>query len=284
MYYSALRGSTTGLFGLVIHNVHFNHLSQELPGVDSEPGVCLYCQVAVVDIQLASSEIVKTYRCLTRESQEGDGESEMSYTLNLPEYFVNASKITLDTGVSNICILGGSAVRNEFSKPDFVVIPSNASIRFVERSARHLRRLAQTGTRTTLIVRVTTPSESITESAAVLANAAFGTGGQQYSMSAQFNSCSAGKLNFVPASGFNIISNGVMELSLTESITGQNIFNLENPMTIAVKTLLSISDLYSAFSNVIFCMPFGTTYQAGGSKNWLAYAYVPGRFSYYNNG
>ena len=238
----------------------------------------------MVDIQLASNEIVKTYRCLTRESQEGDGESEMSYTINLPDYFVNASKVTLDTGVSNICIPGGSAVRNEFSQPDFVVIPSNARIKFVERSARHVRRLAQTGTRTTLIVRVTSPSESITESAAVLANAAFGTGGQQYSMSAQFNSCSAGKLNFVPASGFNIISNGVMELLLNEPIAGQNIFNLENPMTIAVKTLLGISDLNSEFSNVIFCMPYGTTFRAGGSKDWLAYAYVPGHFSYYNKG
>ena len=238
----------------------------------------------MVDIQVAGGRAVKTYRCLTRETQEGDGESEMSYTLNLPDYFVNANKVTLDTGVSNICIPGGSAVRNEFSKPDFVVIPSTATIKFVESSSRRVRRLAKTGTRSTLIVRVTSPTESNTESASNLANAAFGIGGQQYSMSAQFNSCSAGKLNFVPASGFNDISNGVIELLLEESVTGRNIFDLENPMTIAVKTLLGIPDLYSAFSNVIFCMPFGTTFKAGGSKNWLAYAYTPGQFSYYNKG
>ena len=238
----------------------------------------------MVDIQVAGGRAVKTYRCLTRETQEGDGESEMSYTLNLPSYFINANKVTLDTGVSNICIHGGSAVRNELSRPDFVVIPSRASITFVEGPARHVRRLSQTGTRTTLIVRVTSPTASVYESATVLADAAFGIGGQQYSMSAQFNSCSAGKLNFVPASGFSVISNGVTELLLSESVAGKNIFDLENPMTTAVKTLLGIPDLYSAFSNVIFCMPSGTTFTAGGSTDWLAYAYVPGQFSYYNNG
>ena len=238
----------------------------------------------MVDSQLADGQGIKAYRCLTRETQEGDGESEMSYTLNLPSYFINANKAKLDTGVTNICILGGSAVRNELSKPDFVVIPSRASITFVEDDVRHVRRLAQTGTRTTLIVRVSSPAGSITESAAILSDAAFGTAGQPFSMSAQFSSCSAGKLNFVPASGFSLISNGVMELFLNETVVGKNIFDLENPMTLAVKTLLGVSNLYTAFSNVIFCMPAGTTFYAGGSNSWLAYAYVPGQFSYYNNG
>ena len=238
----------------------------------------------MVDIQVSGGQGVKTYRCLTRETQEGDGESEMSYTLNLPSYFINANKAKLDTGVSNICIPGGSAVRNEFSKPDFVVIPSGSSIKFVEDRTRHVRRLAQSGNRTTLIVRVSSSNDTHTDSAAILANAAFGVGGQQYSMSSQFNSCSAGKLNFVPASGFNVISNGVVELLLNESVVGKNIFDLENPMTIAVKNLLGVSDLYSTFSNVIFCMPVGTTFKAGGSNGWIAYAYVPGQFSYYNNG
>ena len=237
----------------------------------------------MVESQVASGQGARVYRCLTRETQEGDGASEMSYTLNLPEAFINANKAKLDIGVSNICILGGSAIRNELTKPDFVVIPPSASITFVESSARHVRRLAQTGTRTTLIVRVTSPTESVSDTAPILADAAFGTGGQQYSMSAQFNSCSAGKLNFVPASGFGLITNGVMELLLTGGVVGVNIFDLENPMTDAVKTLLGISDLYAAFSNVIFCVPFGTTFLAGGSNQWFAYAYVPGQFSYYNN-
>ena len=77
---------------------------------------------------------------------------------------------------------------------------------------------------------MSSPSESIPESAAILADAAFGVGGQQYSMSPQFNSCSAGKLNFVPASGFSLITNGVMELMLSATVVGTNIFDLQNPM------------------------------------------------------
>ena len=238
----------------------------------------------MVDTQLVSGQGVKAYRCLTRETQEGDGESEMSYTLNLPETFIKANNARLDTGVTSICIPGGSAVRNEFSAPDFVVIPPNANIKIVESSTRQVRRLAHTGTQSTLIVRVSTPTESVTDSAAIITNTTFGIGGQKYSMAAQFNSCSDRKLKFVPASGFSVISNGVIELLLSESVAGRNIFDLGNPIIVAVKALLGIQNLNAAFSNVIVCMPFGTTFHAGGSNKWIAFAYVPGQFSYYNNG
>ena len=52
-----------------------------------------------------------TYRCITDETQEGDGESEMAYSINLPTAFVVANKEKLNTGVSSICIIGGSAIR-----------------------------------------------------------------------------------------------------------------------------------------------------------------------------
>ena len=236
----------------------------------------------MVHIQFADRQGAKVYRCLTRETQEGDGESEMSYTLNLPLSFINANKAKLDTGISNICILGGSAVRNELSKPDFVVIPSRASITFVEGSARHVRRLVQIGTRTALIVRVSSSNETVVDSAASLTNAAFGIGGQQRSFAAQYNSCSAGKLNFVPASGFSLITNGVMELLLNTTFANVETSAFENPLTIAVKSLLNISDLDVAFSHVLFCIPFGTVF--GGSNTWAAYADTPGQFSYYNDG
>ena len=206
----------------------------------------------------------------------------MSYTLNLPEAFINANKDRLDTGVSNICILGGSAVRNEFSKPDYVVIPSRASITFVEGSVHHKRRLAETGTRNTLIVRVRTRTETNTNSASVLANMVFGTGGQQVSMSSQFGSCSTGKINFVPASRFGVITNGVTELLLNESIADRNMLDLLNPLLIGTIQSLGYSPEPLELSNVIFCMPYGTIYD--NNKDWLSFAYTPGPFSYFNNG
>jgi len=111
------------------------------------------------------------------------------------------------------------------------------------------------------------------------------TGGQQYSMASQYSSCSAGKLTFVPASGYpGKVTNGVIDLLLPATVNNTNIFDLENSMKNSVKASLGVADLGNTFSNIMFCMPYGTTYLAGGSKDWLAYAYVPGQYSYYNNG
>ena len=72
---------------------------------------------------MANRVPTSTYRCITDETQEGDGESEMAYSINLPTAFVVAYKEKLDTGVSSICIIGGSAIRTAFGKPDYVIIP-----------------------------------------------------------------------------------------------------------------------------------------------------------------
>ena len=55
-------------------------------------------------------------------------------------------------------------------------------------------------------------------------------------------------------------------------------------MTIADRTLLGIPSLSAAFSYVVFCVSFGTTFNAGGSTDWYAFAFISGQFSYYNNG
>ena len=222
------------------------------------------------------------YRCITDEAQEGDGESEMFYSINLPTAFVNAHNITLDSGLSTICIIGGSAVRTEFGKPDYVVLPSNPNIYFVASRASRQRRLAQTGTRTVLFVRVTAPNSLQSNTDATLAAETFGTGSQKNSMRSQYIACSAGRLSFVAASGNAKISNGVITISLPSSVNSANIFSLENSVKTAVKDALVVSDLGTSFSNIMVCMPYGTTYS--GQKDWLAYAYVNGQYSYFNNG
>ena len=226
---------------------------------------------------------ISTYRCITDETQEGDGASEMAYSITLPTAFVIAHKKKLDSGISSICIIGGSAVRTEFGKPDYIVIPLNAGIHFVARGVNRDRHLAQIGNRSVLIVRVTAPSSTQSNSAARLANEAFGSGGQLYSMASQYSLCSAGKLTFVAASGYpGKVLNGVLDIYFYESINYFDIFDLENSMTNAVKNYLGVSDLGNTFSNIMFCMPYGTT--RDGNQDWLGYAYITGQFSYYNNG
>lgn len=250
--------------------------------METTKGECLYCTVAVVDVMLADFQGYESYRCLTDESQEGDGESEMSYRLNLPSYFISANKGLLDTGLSTICIKGGSAVRTEFGSPDYVIIPPGANIRVVQSRARQ-RRLLTTGSRSVLLVRVSTPNETYVDSTAVLANVTFGIGGQQTHLASQFSACSAGKLTITAAAGFpNTIVDGVMELKLSSTVKGANVRNLENSLVTMVKDALGVSDLKTTFDNVLFCMPPGTLDQKGG--NWLAYTYQLGSFSYYNNG
>ena len=234
---------------------------------------------------IADTVPTSTYRCITDETQEGDGDSEEAYSINFPTAFFIAHKERLDSNISRICIIGGSAIRTEFGKPDYIVIPPNAGIHFVASLSNRDRLLAQTGSRSVLLVRVTAPSSTQSASSTSLADATFGTGGQQYSMASQYSSCSAGKLTFVAASGYpGKVLNGVLDIYFYESINYFDIFDLENSMITAVKASLGVADLGSTFSNIMFCMPYGTTFYSGGSKDWLAYAYVPGQYSYYNNG
>jgi hypothetical protein len=238
--------------------------------------------VAVIDVQLENGQSFESYRCLTYESQESDQKSEMSYDLNLPSDFVRINKDQLSSGVSTLCIRGGSAVRTEFGSPDYVVIPNGAELSFVGRRVRHQRRLEQTGTRSMLVVRVSTPYETLTDSAVTLANGTFGIGGQPFSLASQYSSCSFGKLKFVAASGYSAIKNGVIDIKLDGSVAGLNSRNLENDMVDKVKILLGLDELKPVFDHLLFCLPPGTL--QNGAATWLAYAYTLGQFTYFNDG
>ena len=251
----------------------------------------------MLSVQLANGHSAESYRCLTESSQEKDGESEMSYALNLPSFFVNANKNKLNTGTATICITGGSATRSGLDNPDpdVVIIPSGATIFFV--ATRYQRRLEVAGKRTALVVHVSTISENPTYTASELADATFGVQGQKYSMASQYNSCSAGKVSFIPGDQPGV-STGVLEIKLSETIVDKNVFDLENTITIEVKKVLGFAadqdifgnalfigaDLKDIFDHVLFCLPAGSRYKSNGSANWLSYAYKPGFASYYSGG
>jgi len=254
------------------------------PGVQVASRECLICQVAVVHIMMADDTGVSNYRCFTDETQESDGKSEMSYSINLPMHFVNRNKVMLDSGVSTICIVGGSAIRTEFGKPDYILIPSNADIHFVASRENRRRQLVQTtGNRTVLIVRVTAPGSAQSNTRASLANAAFGSGGQQNSFAAQYSACSARKLQFVAASGFeSMITNGVIDLALPAPVNGIYTSSLANDMISSIKNTLGVTNLGNTFSNIMFCMPIGTISRANNSTNWVSSTTILGQYSYYN--
>lgn len=210
--------------------------------------------------------------------------SEMSYELSLPTYFTYANKAVLDSGTSTICIVGGSAMRTGFGQPDTVVIPPRANIHFVHRPVRPNRRLLINGTKAVLVVVVTAPSSLQSVSPTRAADVNFGTGGQHFNMMKQFNSCSFGKLNYIAATGFpSSLTNGVMEISLSQSVFNTSANGLENTMINATKAKLGVDDLKAHFDQVMFCMPYGSL-SALKKMDWVAYSYRPGSYSFFNNG
>lgn len=224
---------------------------------------------------------VESYRCITDDEQEGDGEAEMSYDLNLPSYFIEAYKAKLDSGVATICIPGGTAIRTpNLSESDVVSIPFGADIHFVNDKPQNQRHLTATGTQSVLVVRVTSQNSTQSLSSATLANSIFGVGGLQFNMASQFSACSSGKAKYGPATG-SIITNGVMDLFLDQKITNMG-SALENQLISAAKLLLGVQKLETSFANILFCMPSGILNSAG--KPWVAYSYSPGQFSFYNDG
>ena len=62
-------------------------------------------------------------------------------------------------------------------------------------------------------------------------------------------------------------------------------FVLLNTLTNLAKSELGVTtELSATYSNVMFCLPSGTTFNTNGPKNWIAFGYKPGPYSYYNNG
>ncbi len=240
----------------------------------------------MVAVNFGGSEGSNRYRCLTDQSQEGDGRADMSYSLELPDTFVNANKAKLNTGLSTICIVGGGAIRTKFGAPDYVYIPLDASIRFVERVAqpqeRQLLQTKATGTKSVLVVRVSAPGSAQSSSVVDLANSIFGIGGKTVNMASQYSACSFGKLTFVPASGYSNVTNGVLDITLSASVDGLRTPDLENTMNIEVQKALGVSSLNNNFDNILFCMPSGTTNVF--NQSYASYAYLNGPFSYFSDG
>ena len=140
--------------------------------------------------------------------------------------------------------------------------------------------------RTVLIVRVlgNSGAEQPSESRERLAGAVFGIGRQPFpnSMRAQFNRCSFGQLDFVPATGYSPISNGVLDVRLGYSLQGRLIYSIRADSRAEAARLLGLSSLAAAFDHVMFCVAPGTN--TGGLDSWTSFATRPGYESYFSSG
>mmetsp|Transcript_9045 Transcript_9045/g.13886 ORF Transcript_9045/g.13886 Transcript_9045/m.13886 type:complete len:813 (-) Transcript_9045:188-2626(-) len=161
------------------------------------------------------------------------------------------------------------------TKVDIVDLESNQS---------QDRKLAQTsGESKVAIVRVTTRDGPPDKTSQELSDAFFGTSGSPHNLARRYDLCSFGKLKMVPANptDFKTSVNGVGELELDEPSEGQDIFGLMNQVTDLFEETFDNPPTF--FDHVAYIFPEGTTYGSGGSDNWLAFAYVKGFLSVFND-
>jgi hypothetical protein len=161
----------------------------------------------------------------------------------------------------------------------FISIPDNSTITLVEGFGSRQRRLSITGNHETLVVRVTINGNGPFPSTTDLAGSVFGLGDNPaaHSMAGQYNACSFGKLQFLPAEG-DTIWNGVMNIEISNEGGTLSILSMLSDLADAVEAKIPQG---MEPRHIMYVVPPGTEFQ--GVVDWVAFAYLGGYSSYYNN-
>lgn len=138
------------------------------------------------------------------------------------------------------------------------------------------RRSAVTGVRRALSVKVDAPDIDCPLSARELADDVFGLYGDPVSFALQIRDCSREQLIIVPATHSEAVD-GVITVTL-----GMTVYNKtrESVTNAARAALLAKVGSLQNFDYVLYCIPSGTRHFG---LRWLAYAFVGGKESFYNN-
>ena len=262
--------------------------SNDTPVIDE--GDEVICQIRVLDIQFEDQASRQEYRCVI-EKEEDDVEADMTYALELDEESVAGFEEDLDAGNMYATIPQGRVSRRKKGSIDQVIVPQGTEIKLskgrpeqnslVRRRRRkagpeNSRRLTvrKSGTSTVLVIRVSAADHKPSLTAKQLSNRIFGTDGDQVNLVSVYDSCSAGKLKFIPATGANIV-NGVGEIELNQNVDGMRSIDVDNLVVAAGNA--KFGALSIKYDHVMLCFPPGT------NGDWLAYAYLNWYRSSYND-
>jgi len=226
---------------------------------------------------------MEQYKCLVDGAWNGynGGIDDFSYDITLPENFLTYNDQAIRDGSFYIAIPGGQIMDDGVTAP-YVTVPDPSTITIVPGLRRD--RQLQYGTRINpvLVVRVSTNRGNYCDpSRNALAGSIFGIGSEAitHSMKKQYEDCSNGQQSFRPVYGNGVV-NGVVDVTIDKDIVGQNIFSLTNAMNKAAMDAVGTS-LNESPRHVMYCVPSGTIFE--GSPNWVAFAYINGVSSYFNN-
>lgn len=260
------------------------------------------CEVRTVIVDHEDQPHSATYKCITHPDEEPDGSEDMVY--DLPDWVTTKFRSALESQSTNyIRIQGAHLLRiplNNLRSENLRSVPSTITIlpesqlvadenkSVVEFSAgpftahragsTHDRRQlmpSASGINKVLMVRVSTNDGAVSLSADAMAERAFGS---VATLKSTYEECSFGKMKIQQASGTGI-HNGVAEVFLSTNIQSTSVYSLENMMANALSN--KVGGNLDRFDHIAYCVPDGS--YAAGDSNWLAYAYVGGHRSVYNN-
>ncbi len=166
----------------------------------------------------------------------------------------------LTSGISTIMQEGAYFNHDERD----LVINENKDLDFGGKYDQSRRKLAVTGTKTMLALRVIAPDSSTSSSEALISDSWYGTNGDPVNLKSQYAACSYDQLIMNPAET-NEVFNGVYTVSITQHVNGVN----NDIVRAAAESQgnVNLGNMRSQFDFVMICIPPGT------SGNWIAYAY-----------
>lgn len=146
-----------------------------------------------------------------------------------------------------------------------LIVDEYADLEFGRRkNSQSRRKLAVTGTKSMLALRVVAPDSATSATESQISNAWYGTNGDPLNLKSQYEACSYGKVTMNPANT-NQVSNGVYTVNIAQTATG-----VDNSLIRSAAVNegnAQLGNMQSQFDFVMVCVPPGTN---GG---WIAYAY-----------
>lgn len=129
------------------------------------------------------------------------------------------------------------------------------------------------GTKRVLVIRPLALDSNTTASAEEISDHIFGTFGRLHNLRTQYQACSHGKFEILPAEG---VENGVLEVPIGQNVSGLTAGNVRG-LALPIASEMLGYELPGELDHIIFCMPPGT------NGNWIATAFVNHWMSQYNN-
>ena len=145
-----------------------------------------------------------------------------------------------------------------------LIVDEGEDLEFGGKHDQSRRKLAVTGTKTMLALRVEAADSSTSSSESQISDAWYGTTGDPLNLKSQYEACSYGKVTMNPANT-NSVSNGVYTVQISETVNGVDNGVIRNAAVNEGNAQLG--SMSSQFDFVMVCIPPGTN---GG---WIAYAY-----------